>query len=101
MLSSDPVTSTPVQIIFHYINGHSEGFIINEPTEEPLTRQEIRQEMRRFLNDSWWIIKLPEETVFINASNVLKIEMKPPLESLQGEGVLSNAERITALNRVR
>lgn len=103
MYSNDQVTTTPVQITFHYLNGQSESFSILPPGSdgEPTTRQDIRQEMRRFLKEDWWVIQLMDETVFIKASNVLKVELKPPVASLEGEGILSHAQRVTALNRIR
>lgn len=101
MYSSDYTPPEQVQLTFHYVNGQSESFLIYNDVEAGTTRQDLRQEMRRLLDGHWWILKLPEETVVINNANVLKVEIKPPLASLQGEGVLDNAERITALNRGR
>ncbi|MBD1942200.1 hypothetical protein H6F50_07475, partial [Coleofasciculus sp. FACHB-712] len=54
---------------------------------------------RRLLDKSWWILHLPEETVFINTANITKVEVKPPIPHLQGEDVFSNAQRVTALTR--
>ncbi len=88
------------QLTFHYIDGHTESFTIYESVEEGLeTKQEVRQEIRRLLDKSWWILQLPEETVFINTSNITKVEVKPPISHLQGEDVFSNAQRVTALTR--
>ena len=94
-------STTPTYITFHYINGHSDSFSLHHLTEAGVTRQDIRQEIRRFLNEGWWVVKLPEETIFINASQVLKVELKPPIVALEGEGVLADAEWVTALNRPR
>lgn len=89
------------QLTFHYLNGHSESFnIISEPQTED-TQQDFRLEMRHLLQKDWWILNLPEQTVMINVANVVKVEVKPPMTQLQGEGVFSNAERVTALNRGR
>jgi hypothetical protein len=93
--------ATPTYITFHYLNGQSDSFNIHHLTEPGVTRQDIRQEIRRFLSEGWWVVKLPDETLFINASQVVKIEMKPPITSLEGEGVLSEAQWVTALNRPR
>jgi hypothetical protein len=100
MYSQDSA-ATPTYITFHYINGQSDSFSVHHLIEAGSTYQDVRQEIRRFLNEGWWTVKLPEETVFINASQVLKIELKPPIDSLEGEGVLSNAAWVTALNRPR
>ena len=35
----------------------------------------------------------------INVANVTKVEVKPVMQQLKGEGVFPIAERITALNR--
>lgn len=97
MQGYDGTASAPVQITFHYTNGHSDSFLIHDLVGG--TRQDLRQEIRRFLNEDWWVIKLAEETIFINPANVLKVELKPPID-LEGEGVLSNGERLTALTRL-
>ena len=86
------------QITFHYINGQTESFDIHELAEEAETQQQLRQEVRRFLERTWWIFNLPEQTVIVNMKNVLKVELKPPMPELHGEGVFPDAERMTALN---
>jgi hypothetical protein len=50
--------------------------------------------LRRFLNESWWIVQTPEETAFIHSANVLAVEVNPPLPQLEGEGILQ-AESVT------
>ena len=87
------------QITFYYTNGQSESFLVGDLVQGGV--QDIRREIRRFLQDQWWILKLAEETVFINAGNVLKVEIRPPIGELEGEGVIANAERVTPLNRVK
>jgi hypothetical protein len=89
------------QITFYYLDGHSESFNIYNPIEDSTTQQGLQLEVRHLLERNWWILNLPEQTVFIKLDNVVKVEMKPPIGSLQGEGVFSNAERVTALNRGR
>jgi hypothetical protein len=85
------------QITFHYIGGSTESFdIYGEP--EDSTPQGIQLEMRHLLNKDWWVLSLPEQTVMVNIDNVLKVEMKPTIEALHGEGVFANAERVTALS---
>lgn len=99
MYSEDHASAIPTQITFHYINGHSESFTIHELADPDALRQDIRHEIRRFLSENWWVVKLEEETIFINASNVLKVELKPPVISIAGEGVLTEATRVTALTQ--
>jgi hypothetical protein len=92
---SHPMT----QLTFHYLNGHTESFLI--PPVEDETQQDLRLEVRHILQKDWWILNLPEQTVMVNVSNVLKVEVNPPLSHVLGEGVFPNAERVTALNRSR
>lgn len=89
----------PTEITFHYINGQSDSYTLSSFIEPGTTSQDMRQEIRRFLSENWWVLKLPEETIFINASQVLKVELKPPVINLVGEGVLPDAVRVTALRR--
>lgn len=88
------------QFTFYYLNGHSESFNVFEHQEDQ-TVQGLQLEMRRFLERDWWILNLSEQTVMINVANVVKVEVKPVMTQLHGEGVFNNAERITALNRSR
>lgn len=97
MYSQDTYT----QITFHYTNGQSETFNVYAPIENDGTQQTTQLEVRHLLKKEWWILNLPEQTVFVNMENVLKVEMKPPMVQLQGDDVFSHAERVTALNRGR
>ncbi|MBD2061700.1 hypothetical protein NDI37_03975 [Funiculus sociatus GB2-A5] len=91
--------SGATQLTFHYIDGNTESFTIYEPAEAIESQQEMRQEVRRLLDKSWWILHLAEETVFINTANIIKVEVKPSMPHLHGEDVFANAERVTALTR--
>jgi len=95
----DSTTVAYTQLTFHFTNGQSESFIIGGLIYGD--GQDVRREVRRFLQDDWWIIKLAGETVFINAKNVLKVELKPPIPSIEGEGVIDNAARVTPLTKPR
>lgn len=90
-----------VQLTFHYRDGQRESFNVYPPIEDDGTQQTLQLEVRHLLKKDWWIVTLPEETVFINLENVIKVEMKPPVTQLQGEDVFTNAERVTALTRSR
>jgi hypothetical protein len=89
------------QLTFHYVDGQTESFNVYAPIEDDGTYQTTQMEIRHLFKKDWWILNLPEQTIFINLDNVLKVEMKPPIAQLQGEDVFSNAERVTALNRPR
>lgn len=95
-MQSQPLNA---QITFYYVNGETESFSISESADTELLQQEFQQEFRRFLEKPWWILHLPEQTVCINTANILKVELKPAIEQIQGEGVFSNAQRVTALKR--
>ncbi|NJO77072.1 MAG: hypothetical protein HC827_00155 [Cyanobacteria bacterium RM1_2_2] len=92
----DPYT----QLTFHYLNGQTESFVVPDALEDE-THHDLRIEVRHILQKDWWLLNLPEQTVMINIANVIKVEVRPALDQLQGEGIFSNAERVTALNRGR
>jgi pantothenate kinase len=89
------------QMTFHYMNGQSESFNLYAPIESDGSNQTLQLEVRHLLKKDWWIINLPDQTVFVNIDNVVKVEVKPAVEQLKGEDVFTNAERVTALNRSR
>jgi hypothetical protein len=93
---ADPYT----HLTFHYLNGQTESFVVPDVLEDE-TRHDLRIEVRHILQKDWWILNLPEQTIMINIANVVKVEVRPTITQLQGEGIFSNAERVTALNRVR
>ncbi|MGJ3249682.1 MAG: hypothetical protein ACFE0J_00920 [Elainellaceae cyanobacterium] len=97
MQSQDSYT----QLTFHYLDGKTESFNVYASLDDAANNQEVQLEVRHILKKDWWILNLPEQTVFINIDNVIKVEVKPPLPQLHGEDVFSNAERVTALNRMR
>ncbi len=99
MQLAEELRSTVWQITFHYINGDRESFNIYNLIQADTTNQDIRQEIRRFIKEDWWTVTTQDETIFINSANVLKIEVKPPLPSVETEGILTDAERVTALTR--
>ncbi|MEO1210472.1 MAG: hypothetical protein AAFX78_13105 [Cyanobacteria bacterium J06638_20] len=94
--------SVYTQMTFHYMNGQSESFNLYAPIESDGSAQTFQLvEVRHLLNKDWWIINLPDQTVFVNIDNVVKVEVKPSIDQLKGEDVFANAERVTALNRSR
>ncbi len=87
------------QLTFHYTDGRTESFQIFELVDSEESQQEIRLDVKRYLDKPWWILHLPEETIFINMANILKIEVKPPIPQIHGDAIFPNAQRITALTR--
>lgn len=87
------------QLTFHYTNGQTESFNLLHLTDGSVTALELQQEIRHLLDKPWWIFHLPEQTICIKTANILKVEIKPPLTELQGEGVFSDVRRVTALTR--
>jgi hypothetical protein len=96
MYSRDSLT----QLTFHYVNGDKESYNIYAPSDHPVTSQDVQQEMRRFLDQRWWVLHLPDETVCINSENILKVEIKPAIPGFQGESVFKDAQRVSTLNRM-
>jgi hypothetical protein len=92
---------THTQLTFHYTDGQTESFNVYAPIETDGTQQTTQLEIRHLFRKDWWIVQLPEQTVFINVDRVIKVEMKPPVLGLLGEDVFANAERVTALTRSR
>ena len=87
------------EITFYYLNGDKESFNVYNSIDSDTNTHDFRQEIHRFLKQDWWTIKTQEQTIFIKSANVLKVEVKPPIESIEAEAFLSNAERVTALSR--
>ena len=87
------------ELTFYYINGQTESFNILQEADNAVTALELKQEIRHLLERNYWILHLPDQTICINIANVVKVEVKPALAELQGEGVFSNARRVTALSR--
>lgn len=87
------------EITFYYINGEKETFNIYSSISSETVSQDVRKEISRLLKEEWWTLKTQEQTIFIKSSNLLKVEIKPPLNLIEGEEFLSNTERVTALTR--
>ncbi|MFB2837882.1 hypothetical protein [Floridanema evergladense] len=82
-----------IQVNFLFRDGHSESFKL------PISSQEFQQQLEGLLAKPWLIFHLRDQTVVISTSQIMKVEIKPPLSQLQGEGIFANSERVTALNR--
>ena len=79
------------QVTFHYQNGETESFDI------PVTPEALQQQLEGLLNQPWLTLHLFDSTVFIRTAQIMKVEVKPPMPEIQGDGVLSDAQRVTAL----
>ena len=86
------------QITFHLINGQTESFNVVQ-RGDGMTPQELQQKIMRILDKPWCVLHLPEHTICIKTANILKLEVKPAAREIQGEGVFSDARRVTALAR--
>lgn len=94
-------TYTFSELTFYYTDGRNEAFNVYEVVDGATTQQGIQVKVRHILKKEWWILQLPEQSVFINIDNVIKVEAKPPLAQMQGEDVFTEADRVTALTRGR
>ncbi len=97
--SQDGTTYTFSELTFYYADGRNETFNVYEAIDGAATQQGLQVKVRHILKKEWWILQLPEQSVFINVDNVIKVEAKPPLAQIQGEDVFTEADRVTALSR--
>lgn len=81
------------EVIFYYVDGQSEAYKI------PIPPQQFQQQIAKLLQKPWFIFHLFDQTVMIANSRVIKIEIKPSISQIQGEGVFAGAERITSMQR--
>lgn len=81
------------QITFYYVEGHTETFSL------AINPQQFQQELPNLLQQPWITFHLIDQTVCICTAKVTKIEIKPPINQMQGEGVFDNCQRVTALQR--
>jgi len=82
-----------IQVNFLFRDGHAESFKL------PISAQEFQQQLESLLAKPWLTFHLRDQTVVISTSQIMKVEIKPPLSQLEGEGIFANSERVTALNR--
>ena len=81
------------QVTFHYENGQTEILSL------PMPAAEFSQQLPQMLSQPWLTFHLLDQTVVISTAKLLKIEIKPSLAQLEGEGIYPNVERVTALQR--
>ncbi|MEG4318729.1 MULTISPECIES: hypothetical protein [unclassified Microcoleus] len=90
-LTQDKENTT--QVTFHYVEGHTETFTI------PIPAQEFQDEVLTLLNQPWLTFHLVDQTVFICTSRLVKVEVKPAIPELQGQGIFSNSLRVSTMQR--
>jgi len=92
-------TNNEMQITIYYLNGQTETYTFSQFADPMALEQEVQQEIRRILDKEWWFFHLADQTVCVNRANVSKIELKPAIAQIHGEGVFANAQRVTPLSR--
>ena len=80
-----------IQIKFYYIDGNTETFSF------PANVEQFKTQLQDLLKQPWITFHLMDQTVCIYTEKIMKIEIKPPISQMEGEGVFANSERITAL----
>ena len=88
------------EITVHFLDGRNESYAIYDPVTAEQAQQ-FAQRVPTLLQQPWWILHLEDQTVMLNLSNVIKIEVRPGLSQLQGDGVISPVDRATALRQGR
>jgi len=87
MISQDSFT----EVTFHYVNGETESFDIS------ITPEAFQEQLPGFLSQPWLTMHLFDRTILICTAQVMKVEVKPPITDIQGQGVFSEVQRVTAL----
>ncbi len=80
-----------IEVTFHYVSGESESFDI------PVTPEAFEEELQSLLDRPWLTLHLFDRTVLIGTARIMKVEVKPPMPEIQGPGVFSDVQRVTAL----
>ena len=81
------------EVTFYYLNGHTETFNLS------INAQQFQVQLQQLLKQPWITFHLIDQTVCVCTEKVMKIEIKPPLNQMQGELVFANSQRITPLQR--
>ncbi|WP_373535210.1 hypothetical protein [Microcoleus sp.] len=90
-LTQDKENTT--QVTFHYVEGNTETFTI------PIPASEFQEEVLQLLNQPWLTFHLVDQTVFICTARLIKVEIKPAIPELQGQGIFSNSMRVSTMQR--
>ncbi|HIK12536.1 MAG TPA: hypothetical protein IGS52_20150 [Oscillatoriaceae cyanobacterium M33_DOE_052] len=87
------MTAAVTELTIYYVNGEEESFKI------PIDPQQFQSQLGKMLQKPWLVFHLIDQTVIISTSNVVKMDIKPPLNQIQGEGIFANCERVTSMQR--
>lgn len=79
------------EVTFYYINGQAESFDL------PVTPEAFGSQLQDLLNQPILTLHLFDKTVFICTSQIVKVEVKPSVIEIQGQGVFDNVQLVTAL----
>lgn len=90
-LTQDKENTT--QVTFHYVEGHTETLTI------PIPAQEFQEEVLHLLSQPWLTFHLVDQTVLICTTRLVKVEIKPPIPELQGQGIFPNSMRVNTMQR--
>ncbi|MGB3691289.1 MAG: hypothetical protein WA865_20715 [Spirulinaceae cyanobacterium] len=88
MLAQESPSNSTFEMKFHYINGKTQSFQIQRFDSAGQTEQDIRQHLRHFFQENWWMLRTHERTYMINSANILHVEITPSITNYQGEGFL-------------
>lgn len=81
------------ELTFYYDNGQVETFKV------PVSPQTIQSQLNNMFTQPLLTFHLIDQTVIIYTGKIMKVEIKPALSGLSGEGIFNNSERIMALQR--
>ncbi|NET61242.1 MAG: hypothetical protein F6K47_35475 [Symploca sp. SIO2E6] len=79
------------EVTFHYINGEAESFDI------PVTPEAFATQLQDLLQQPMLTLHLFDKSAFICTSQIIKIEVKPLVTEIQGQGIFDNVQLVTAL----
>ncbi len=82
-----------VQITFYYNDGRIESFHIRPIGES------IEADINQWISKSWCVLNTPDNTVFVNMANILKVEVTPAIGQFSGQDIPFDAQRLTPLTR--
>ena len=88
-----PDRENTTQVTFHYVEGHTETFTL------PMPAREFQELVLNLLNQPWLTFHLNDQTVFICTARLVKLEVKPPIPELQGQGIFPNSQRVSTMQR--
>ena len=81
------------QVTFYFDSGQSEAFNISIPAAT------FAEQLPQLLTQPVLTFHLTDQTVIIYTAKVTKVEVKPPVPQIQGEGTFPNSQRVTTMQR--